>query len=90
MESLSEKSMIFIGSVLERGLTENRFSVFHFIKNQNCPLIAQLKITPPKCKMRYFVETDCWAHRKEVAGDFFSSESKIKNVEFGFVEGISF
>ena len=40
-----------LGSVL----TGNRFSVFHFTKNQNWPLIGQRKITPPKSKRRYFV-----------------------------------
>ena len=71
-------------------LTGNIFSVFHFIKNENWPRIGQRKITTPKSKRRYFVETDRWAHRKEVAGDFFSSKSNIKNVEFGFVEGFVF
>ena len=65
--------------VLGPVLTESRFSVFRFIKNQNWPLIGQRKITPPESKRRYFVETDFWAHRKEVAGDFLS-KSKIKKL----------
>ena len=78
---------------LGREITKNIFSVLGFIKNQNGPLIGQRKITPPKSKRRFSVEIDFWAHRKEEVAndfDFFLSKSKIKNVEFGFVEGFIF